>query len=275
MDFLEKYKVNVARCTTGNTAVQYSPYYDMLGVKHADFFLQGVVMHESSITGSAVQLITAGLYQASNSTGGGSSAISSATAAGLGKSGTATVTTSAKLVEGAIGFSTISGSAALSIRVGTAAYVSASVGAAAAAMTWVAGASVAATVAAQAFVTMFNSTVYNTSTVIRENFYAATNVAGSPWIRILRKNPDSTNELSLIAPSTLVSVGGVVAARLGISDYNIKDGKRYVAIGVNSSQDESPYSVVCIREMYDRQNYYNNQGTLKNLSTISTGWGPA
>ena len=87
MDFLEQYKVNVARCTTGNTDVQYSPYYDMQGVKHADFFLQGVVMHEASLTGTGVQLITAALYQASGSTGAGSSAISSATAAGLGKVG--------------------------------------------------------------------------------------------------------------------------------------------------------------------------------------------
>ena len=158
---------------------------------------------------------------------------------------------------------------------GTAAYVSDSVGAAAAVHVWVAGASAAATVAAQSFVTMFNSTVYNTSTVIRENFYAATMVTGSPWIRILRKNPDSTNELSLIAPSSLISVGGVVAARLGIDDYNMKEGKRYVSIGVKSSLDESPYSVLVVREMYDRQNYYNNQGVFTNLATISTGWGPA
>jgi len=275
MDFLEKYKVNYARFSSGSTAVQYTPYYDMRGVKRADFFVQGVIKFDASAEGTATQVMSVAVYQASDSTGGGATAISSAGFSTFGKSGTATITTNAKLVEGLIGFSTISGSAALSIGVNTAAYVSDSVGASPAAHVWVAGASAAATVAAQAFVTMFNSTVYNTSTAVRENFYAATMAAGVPWCRILRKNPDSTYELSLTAPSSLVSVGGVIAARIGIEEKNIKDGKRYISLGVNSSNDEIPYSVMLVREVYDRtENYTKNQGKDMNLAG-STAWSHA
>lgn len=271
MDLLERYKVNVARVSTGSTTVEYTPYYDMRGVKRADFLVQGLVKFDSSAEGTATQVMNLGIYQASNSTGGGATLLSSATVAGLGKSGTATVATSAKLVEGLLNFSTISGSNALSITIGTAAYVSASVGAAAAAMTWVAGASAAATVAVQSFVTLFNSTVYNTSTAITANFSAATLAAGVPWCRILRKNPDSTNELSLISPSSLIGVGGVVAARLGIEEKNLKEGKRYISLGVKSSNDEIPYSVVLVREMYDRQKNRDNQKVDRNIAA-STAW---
>jgi hypothetical protein len=226
----------------------------MLGYSRLDAFVEGILWMTATGAGggTVAQTITAQLYQATNSTGGGATAMSSATCA-MGKDGTAAISTAGGLPKfGILSFSTISGSAALTVSVGTAAYVSASVGAAAAAHRWVAGASAAATVASEAFAAMFNSTVYNTAAVIVSNFYADTAWATAGVANIaIRRRPekaDSTVALTLTCPSTLVGCGGMFSGHIGIEEKHLKDGCRYVSVGYKSTDIAGPIAVTVIRE---------------------------
>lgn len=252
MEFQEKYKIDVGRFSSGSTAEIFTPYYDMRGYKSADFLFEGIVHSLSSGGLGATDFgqWTLRAMQATSSTGGGASAISSATAV-VGKESATGFSATRGCREGWISFSTISGSAALNFTVGTAAFVTASVATPAAAMTLVAGASAQATVAREAFITLFNSTQYNTSTVLVNNWYACTDatVTGDPWVRIIPRNQDSTNQLALgTTGSSQIAVGGVFTAHIGVSNHHLKEGARYVSLGVKSTEFANPFTVTVIRE---------------------------
>lgn len=251
MEFQEKYKVDIARFSSGSTGEVFTPYYDMKGYRRVDFLFGGLVNSPSSGALGATDYgeFTLRAMQASNSTGGGASAISSATAV-VGKESATGFSATRGCREGMIYFSTISGSAALEVYVGTAMYFSDSVAAAAAPMTWVCGASAEATVAVAAFVAMFNGAT-NTATAVSANWKATANatVTADRWVRIVPKDRDSTHQLRLgTTGSSQLGVGGVFSAHIGIDAQHMADGKRYVSLGIKSTEFANPYSVTIVRE---------------------------
>jgi hypothetical protein len=256
MEFQEKYKINIALFdATGSTTEKISDYYDMLDTKRIDFLVESKVLPLSSVGADDHQQITVRLLQSSDSTGGGASAISSATAL-VGKNLTTGISTVAKMKEAWLRFSTMNSDTALHVVMNGASYISATSGSAA--HYFAAGASLAATVASEGFVAMFNSTVNNTATAITENFVASTQ-AGNALVRIAPKNPDSTRDIAISAGGTLISVGGVFAAHIGLDQQFMGEGKRYVAIGVKTTSDPSPFVVTAFREVINAPAQLNIQ----------------
>lgn len=250
MEFQEKHKVQIGLFSTGSTTEKVSPYYSMRDYRRVDFHVAGLVkLPSSGALGGAtgIQQFTCRVLQASNSTGGGASAMSSATAL-VGKDAATGLSTSMKCREGLINFSILDKGTDLSITIGTAVYQSAS--ASTAVMRFpVSGASLAATVACQAFVTMFNAATNNTATAITANWQAATEAAAVPWVRIIPKDPDGTHLLSIgTTGGTMVGLGGVFTAHIGVDRQFMADGKTHLAIGVKSTINTNPFAVTVIRE---------------------------
>lgn len=247
MEFQECHKVQIGLFSTGATVEQVTPYYSMKGMKRVDFVVSGLVQLSASGGAGATehQQFTCRVLQASDATGGGASAVSSATAV-VGKDATAGITTAAKMREGRISFSTLTSAVPVTVTIGTAVYTGAT---AAAAMTFpCASAAAAATVAMEAFVTMFNSTVNNTATAVTEKWQAAT-MAGA-FAKIIAKDPDGTDLLTLsnTAGCTQIGVGGVFQAHIGIDSQFLGEGKTHVALGIKSTCDPCPFTVHVIRE---------------------------
>lgn len=249
MEFQEKNKVSVGLFSTGSTVEKFTPYYSMKGYRRADFLVAGRI----NVTGAGaagattIQQFVCRVMQASNSTGGGASAMSSATAL-VGKDSASGISVAMKSREGWINFGTLDKATALTITVGTAAYLSDSVSTAANTFP-VLGSSLAATVAAQAFVTMFNAATNNTSTAITALWAASTEKAALPYVRIMPKDPDGTDLLHLgTTNSSMVSVGGVFEAHIGVDRQFMKDDKTHIALGIKSTSDEHPFVVTVIRE---------------------------
>jgi len=247
MEFQEKYNIQTF-FSTGCTAEIFTPYYQLEGYRRTDFLVSGLVnLAAAGAAGaSGVQKFTCRAMQASNSTGGGATKVSSATAV-IGKDSATGISTSVKMREGVIIFGTLDKATDLTITVGTADFQSAS--AATSAMRFVvAGSSAAATVAAEAFVAMFNDATQNTSTAITENWQAAT-IAGCAGVRITPKDPDGTHLLNMgTTGGTMVGLGGVFDMHIGVEHQFIKDGKTHIALGVKSSIDENPIAVKILRE---------------------------
>ena len=253
MEFREKYKIDLlAFDSTGSTAEQISKYYDMKGYRRADVVITGKTLVSTGGPSTLIQSFTGRLLCASDCSGGGASGISSATVV-AGKLTATGVGTAAKAEEGWIRFSTMSGSVSdFTLTVGTAAFTS---GSAAGAMIWAARASDAATVGSEGFIACFNSTSNNTSTALTANWVASqpatTNKNADPVVRISRKNPDGTAQITLgTTGASHISVGMPVVAHLGIDVQHIKDDKRFIAVGLKSTNDSSPISAVLYRE-YD------------------------
>jgi len=248
-EFQEKNKVLVGLISTGSTVELFTPYYDMAGYRRVDFEFAGLVKRDAAGASGATdfQQFTIRAMQASNSTGGGASAMASATAF-IGKDSATGISTAMKCREGLINFGTMDKATDLTISVGTAAYQTSSAATTANRFV-VKEASLAATVAAQAFVTMFNAATNNTSTAITANWYAATFAAGEPWVRILPKDPDGTHLLTLGSTgSSMVGLGGVFQAHIGIDRQFMGDSKTHLAIGVKSTEHANPFTVTVIRE---------------------------
>lgn len=247
MEFQEKNNIQTF-FSTGCTSEIFTPYYQMAGYRRTDFLISGLVnLAAAGAAGaSGVQLFTCRVMEATSSTGGGAAALSSATAV-VGKDSATGISTSYKMREGVIIFGTLDKGTDLAVTVGTAAFTSAS--AATSAMRFVVnGSSAAATVASEAFVAMFNNASQNTSTAITENWQAAT-VAGNAAVRITPKDPDGTHLLSMgTTGGTMVGLGGVFNAHIGVEHQFITDGKTHIALGVKSSIDENPVAVHIIRE---------------------------
>lgn len=253
MEFREKYKIDLlAFDSTGGTAEQISKYYDMKGYRRADVLITGKTLVSTGGPSTLIQSYTGRLLCASDCSGGGASAISSATVV-AGKLTATGVGTAAKAEEGWIRFSTMHGSAAdFTINVGTAAFTS---GSAAAAMVFAARASDNATIASEGFIALFNSTVNNTSTALTANWVASqpstTNKDADPVVRISRRNPDATAQITLgTTGASNISLGMPVVAHLGVDVQHIPDSKRYIAVGLKSTNDNSPVQAILFRE-YD------------------------
>jgi len=249
-EFKEKYNIIVDEFSTGApaTTVKMTQYYDMQNYRKCEFIVsQRVQLAPNGAAGStSKQQLTLQAYQATSATGGGASAISSATAL-IGKDGTAGITTAAKCRDGLIGFSTLGLKSNLSITIGTAVYTGSSA-ATTANLFAHAGATAAATVGVQAFVSMFNVASQNTSTAITANWQAATFAAGVPWCRIIPKDPDGTHLLSMsnTAGCTFIGMGGVFHGHITVDRQFMS--KRYIALGVTATCDETPYTVTVLRE---------------------------
>jgi len=248
-DFKEKYNIVIDENCTGGlaTTVQYTRYYDMRNYSRIDFLVsQRVQLAAAGGAGAtSKQQLTLQAYQATSATGGGASAISSATAI-IGKDATAGFTTAAKCRYGLLNFSTIALKGNNVITIGTAAYTGSS--AATTANLWEhAGATAAATQAVAGFLAMFNNATNNTATSISANWHA-TAAAGQDWVRILPKDPDGTHLLSMsnTAGCTIIGCGGVFNGHISVDRQFIKS--RYVALGVTATADETPYTVTVIRE---------------------------
>lgn len=247
-EFQEKFQIITDRFSTGSTSVLYTGYYDMSKRRRIDFLVTGLAKLAAAGAAGATdyQRFTIAAYQASDSTGGGASAISSATAI-IGKDSGTGISSLAKCRDGYINFGTLDKATDLTITINGADYQSASADTAANRFP-VAGASAAATVAAQAFVTMFNSTVNNTATAVTANWAASTEGAGVAWVRIYPKDPDGTHFLVMgTTGSSMVGLGGVFTAHLGIERQFIS--KKYVALAINSTEHGNPYVVTVISEM--------------------------
>lgn len=239
------FRIDLDTFSTGATAAAAGQYWDMKDYDRVDFLIAGLSKKESSgaIGGTDYQKFTVAMYQATSNTGGGASAISSATSS-FGKDGATGVTTAVKCREGYIFFSTITSAVTLDVKVGTAVFTCAT--ATAAAMQCACASAAAATVLVQSFVTMFNSTADNTSTALTENWKAATLAAGVPWCRIVPKDPESTHLLILgTTGSSQVGVGGAFQGHIGIDRQHLT--KRYVQLRVHSTEHANPYSVQVIR----------------------------
>jgi hypothetical protein len=242
----ERIKIDLGRFSTGSTTVEYTPYYDMQNYDSIDFIVSALPRLDSSgdLGGIDYQKMTIAAYQATSATGGGSSAISSATAI-IGKDSATGISTSAKCREGYIFFSTIADDAALEVTVGTAVFTGATSDSAA--MFFECAASEAATVACQGFVNCFNDATNNTATALTANWKAATLAAGVPWVRILPKDPDGTHLLTLGSTgSSQIGVAGAVTAHIRVEKQYLS--KRYVALGCNSTENAFPYCVHVMRE---------------------------
>lgn len=247
MDFQEKFKWN-SYYSEGSTTAKPTQYYPMSGYRRVDFLFTGISMLESSgaLGGTDYQKFTLKLVEATAATGGGTGALSSATAI-VGKDAATGVTTAVKCRHGMIFFSTITSAVTLDVKVGTAVFTCAT--ATGAAMQCACASAAAATVLVQSFVTMFNSTADNTSTAITENWYAATEAAGSPWLHILPKDPDGTHLLILgTTGSSQVGVGGVFQAHLGVDVQHMTDGKTHIGLKAYSTENNNPFCVQVLRE---------------------------
>jgi hypothetical protein len=249
MDFKEQFNIVIdENCTAGfATTVQYTRFFDMQNYESIDFLVsQRVQLAATGAEGAtSKQQLTLAAYQATSATGGGASAISSATAV-IGKDATAGFTTAAKCRYGLIHFSTLGLKANNQITIGTAVYTGSSA-ATTANLFEHAGATAAATQAVAGFLAMFNNATNNTSTAITQNWHA-TAIAGQVWVRILPKDPDGTHLLSMsnTAGSTFIGCGGVFNGHVSVNRQFLK--KRYVALGVTATADETPYTVTVIRK---------------------------
>ena len=247
-EFKEKYNVVVDSFSTGSTVAQFTKYYDMRNYRKCEFLVSGrTQLGPATASGStSKQQFNLIAYQATSATGGGATAISSATAI-IGKDAATGFTTAAKCRVGLIGFTTLALKSNLVITVGTAAYTGAS--AATTANLWMhAGATANATVSCQAFSTMFNVSSQNTATAITENWMASTMGAGCPWVRITPRDPDGTHLLSMSNTNgcSNISIGGVFNGHISIDRQFMKH--RYIALSVNSTCDVNAYTVTVLRE---------------------------
>jgi hypothetical protein len=241
-EFQEKYKVDIAVFdATGSTTEKVSQYFDMLGYRRIDFIAQGRMLPLAADT-TRVNIFTMRLLSATNNTGGGSTAISSATAI-MGKQSTGvSITSTDKVRELILTFTTrvvLGGAATVSIlgqkfkgaTGATAAYAFAG------------GASAQATVASEGFVAAFNLANNTLSPV-----WEAATMANSSSVRIYAKDPNNTVAITATG-TTIICLGvGRSIGHLGLESQHLKDGQRYVAICLTSSGVAGPISILAIRE---------------------------
>lgn len=245
-EFQEQRNVQIGLFSTGATTEQFTPYYPMAGYRRADFLVSGLVQLSASgaAGASAVQQFTCRVLQASNATGGGASALSSATAL-VGKDSATGIGTAMKLREGRISFSTLTSAVPIEVAIAGVTYTGATV--AAANQFACASAAAAATVASEGFMTMFNSTANNTATAVTAKWQAAT-MAGA-FVRIIPKDQDGTDLLTLgTTGGTQLGIGGVFQAHIGVDAQFLGDGKTHVALGIKSTINANPFTVHVIRE---------------------------
>lgn len=245
-EFQEKYNICLDRFSSGSTTTWYTKWYDMQKYRRVDFIVSGQVKLAAPGAAGATdyQLYNLAVYQATSVTGGGSSALASATAT-IGKNTATGIGTAAKCREGYILFGALDKATDIELTINEAVFTSSSDSTVANSYV-VKGASAAATVASEAFAAMFNSASNNTATAITANWIASTD-AGDAIIRITPRDPDSTFLLAIgTTGGTMVGVGGAFQGHIGVDRQFLS--KRYVALGLNSTEHANPCVVQVIRE---------------------------
>jgi hypothetical protein len=239
-EFYEKFKVDIALFdTTGSTTEQVSKYYDML-----DYRSIGALAVSRSLptTGSTtIQKTVVRLLQASNSTGGGATAVSSANAT-IGQSATFAVSAADKANSIYVQFTTLASGATFSV--GGYQWSFDSTAVAASRVMNSTGATGQASVAAELFVTSFNNTANNP---IATAWEAATVSSALVNIRPLTGYEQATYITATGSTLVMVRVGRS-AAYVGLEAQYMGDGKRYVAVGVTNSDTAAPVTVTIFRE---------------------------
>jgi len=237
--FGEQYRIDIWGDPYGSTAEQFTPYFDMLGYDSIDFIINSGIRAstaESTYQGTVV----CRLMQASNATGGGATAISSATAC-MSKGGTA-VTTASHGKSLVVSFTTLSSGATVTV-LGQQFIANSS---ASAAYYFSGAASVQATVASEGFKTAFNSPNNTLSSA-----WVATTHASGPYVFIRPKTVTSIDSTFYVsaAGSTLINVGiPELGGHIGFDAQYLKDGCRYVSCGVKGGTVANPIAITVIRK---------------------------
>jgi hypothetical protein len=245
MEFQEKYKIDIALMdTTGSTVEAISPYFDMRGYNSIDFVAVGLSVPTAALSTIAKQGMDMRLLCATDSSGGGASALSSATAF-AGRAAANVVALTDKANEILIQFTTLSSGATFSI--GGYQWSFDSTAALTSRVLNSTGATGAASVAAEAFATAFNSTANNP---IATSWKAST--ISSALIRIEPVDKNAQSTYISATGSTLVNMNiGRTVGHLSIEAQFLPDGKRWVAIGVKTTVVATPISVTAFRTVRD------------------------
>lgn len=240
-EFQESKKIDFAVFdTTGSTAEQVSPYFDMLGYDRIDFLVQGKLVPTAALS-TLVQQYSMRLLQASGATGAGSTAISSATAV-MGRSVKNCVSLADKANEIYIQFTTLASGATFSIAGYQYSFDSMAIPTSRVMDST--GATGQASVAAEAFITNFNSTANNPLATV----WKASSVA-SALVKVGPYNVDAQSTYLTATGSTLVNMGmGNCIGHLAIDSQFLSDGKRYVAIGIKTTDAAAPIVAVAMRQ---------------------------
>ena len=252
--FMDDHKVDMwADPIMTNTAVRYTQWYDMYGHNEINFFVSGAFEGSSHGT-TAVQFINFQIYKATNSTGGGATAVSSATGR-FSKVGTA-ITTAAKAKSLFIGFTTAhltNASLGATLSILGKDFLSATANSAAGAFCGLS--SVAATVGAESFKTAFNTHASLSSWVAEVG--PANTAAAYVTIRPKSETAVGATVYVKAGGSTIIPVGVPgMGGHLSIKTELLGEGYRYVALGIKCGSSgmttganyvRQPVSVFAIR----------------------------
>lgn len=245
--FSEKHKCDIwADPIGGCTAVRYLPYYDMRGYESIDFFVSGAI-EGGTVAATAKQNVSAQIYKATDSTGGGATAISSATGV-LAKSATA-ITTVAKakslfleittaMTDAALGATmTILGQEFISATGNSAAYYFAGL------------ASAESSLVAQGFVTAFNNTNCTLSSAWKAEMGQQSTTKSFVYIR--PKGETHVGATVYVSAGGSTVYGGIgipsVGVHLAVKTEQLKDC-RYVSLGYSQSGASLVTSTVVVRQ---------------------------
>lgn len=245
--FDEAHKVDVwADPIGGCTAVRYLPYYDMLGYEEIDFFVSQAI-EGGTVAATAMQGLSAQIYKATDSTGGGATALSSATGA-LAKTGTA-IGTVAKgkslfiefttaLTHAAYGATmTVLGQEFISATGNSAAYYFCGTG------------SAKSSAVAGGFITAFN----NTNCTLSDRWIAIKGQHSTTltYVHIRPKGETFVPSSEYVSAGGSTIYGGIgipsVCLHLAVKQEQLKDC-RYVGLGVASSGASLVTSTVVVRQ---------------------------
>lgn len=245
--FSEGHKIDIwADPIGGCTAVRYLPYYDMRGYESIDFFVSGAI-EGGTVGTTAAQNVSAQIYRATNSTGGGATAISSATGV-LAKSATA-IGTVAKakslmiefnqgLADGNLGATmTVLGQEFISATGNSAAYYFAGL------------ASAESSLVAAGFVTAFN----NTNCTLSSAWTAVSgqHSTGKSFVFIRPKGETHVGATVYVSAAGSTVFGGIgipsVGVHLAVKTEQLKDS-RYVSLGVSQSGASLAVATAAIRQ---------------------------
>lgn len=235
-----------------STAVRYTPWYDMQNYQSIDFVVQS--MFEGTTYGTtSAQYSDFQIYKATDSSGGGSTAISSATGR-MTKAGTA-ITTAAKAKALMLTFdqSLSDGNLGATVSLLGQDFLTADVGGSAAGA-FCGLASVAATVVAKSFCSVFNT--HTSCTAWKAELGETSTGRAVVYIRPKSETAVAASVYVSAGGSTLIPVGvPQMGGHLGITTDLLRDGYRYVALGIAQSasglttgQPCKPVSVTVLRE---------------------------
>jgi len=225
----DRHKINIfADPIGGCTAVRYTQYYDMLGMESIDFVVSANIAGASNGT-TAMQNVSVQLYRATGSTGGGSTAISSATGV-VAKTATA-ITTVARGKCLDLCFDTVLTHANYGATVTVLGQEFISATGNSAAYYFDGTASAAATVGAVGFITAFNNTNCTLSSAWKAEIGQTSTGLARVFIRPKSETSVPSSYHVSAGGSTIVSVGiPAVGVHLSAKTEHLGD-YRYVALG--------------------------------------------